>query len=153
MALDGENRGRVGGVEGEKVGQALADAERLAQHFWGEAAAAHAEQDGAGDACLAQAVAQIGEARQRVTHRVGDGQPAEAVGDLALLGGVGLPEGRVFGPDALGEALALGAAKDLLNRARERAQAGRPFRRATGGLTGGHLGGEGRDLFAGAFQQ
>src|SRR5262249_39339899 len=35
------------------------------------------------------------------------GEPAEPVGDLALLGGIGLPERWILTPDALGELLGL----------------------------------------------
>src|SRR5437660_1137636 len=83
-----------------------------------------AEQHGAGEAGVAHVVTQGVQAGQGVAHRVDDRQPAEAIGDLVLLGGGRLPEGRVVLPDALGEALAVGTVERGVYRALQAAKAG-----------------------------
>ncbi len=98
---------------------------------------------------------------QLVVHLVGDSEPAEAVGDLVLLRGIGLPQCGIFGPDAPGELLAVGAAQRLVRLRLEGAERGPlpagEIRCRAGGCAsdpgGLQLGAQAIRLFFGALDQ
>ncbi len=104
------------------------------EHFRGETASPHAQQHHVCHTGGAHLVAQLHKPRERVLHVVGHAQPAQAIGDLLLLVGIGLPERGVLGPDLPRERFGVRTIERGVHRRLQRTQARALASRQVSGL-------------------
>jgi len=90
--FDAHDRQRVGGVQDEQLREAGRGAERALEDLGGERTAAHPEEHGVAEAQFADPVSETAQLVEAGVHRLVKVQPAEALPDLLLDGGIRGPE-------------------------------------------------------------